>query len=86
MKLQKITRIGLLGLLMLVLATPAAGFSTEVETDVTGMVWICGGPKSKRYHSHKDCPGLRRCSKTPRKIALSEAKERGYTPCRKCCN
>lgn len=51
----------------------------------SGSMWICGGPKSKRYHSTRNCSGLKRCSRTPRKISLSEARARHYTPCRRCC-
>lgn len=47
-------------------------------------VWICGGPKSKRYHSSRNCAGLRKCSVNPRQVSYNDAVKMGYTPCKKC--
>ncbi len=70
--------------LFLSIALPGADASIVCETNKDAMVWICGGPNSKRYHSNRNCGGLKKCSKTPSKISLGEARQRGYTPCKKC--
>ena len=42
------------------------------------MVWI---PSSgSKYHSNSSCSGM----KNPRQVTLSEAKSKGYTPCKRC--
>lgn len=75
----------LLVLLFIVIAAPCET-SEAASAANTGekTVWVCGGPNSKRYHRHPGCAGLKRCSKTPSKISISEAQRRGYTPCKKC--
>ncbi len=84
MKMKTLRHLRLLTLTaaLLLSLTPMDGGMEATEADTT--VWICGGPKSKRYHSTKNCPGLNRCSKTPRAVSLSNARASGYTPCRKC--
>lgn len=42
------------------------------------MVWISGS--GKKYHSRSDCGSMQE----PKQIPLSEAEEKGYTPCQKC--
>lgn len=42
------------------------------------MVWISGS--GKKYHSRSDCGSMQ----DPQQMALSEAEEKGYTPCAKC--
>lgn len=76
----------ILFLLLLFSATLPCETSEAASAANTGekTVWICGGPNSKRYHRHPGCAGLKRCSKTPSKISISEAQRRGYTPCKKC--
>lgn len=56
-----------------------------VKTSATesAYVVVCGGPHSKRYHSHKNCRGLNKCSAKIKEIPLSDAKRR-YTPCQIC--
>ncbi len=44
-------------------------------------VYICNGPKSKRYHYDEDCRGLKKCSTKTYPISLEEAKEEGRTLC-----
>ena len=75
---------------LLMLSAPVvtieAGVSTGVEAEAkeSSTVWICGGPKSTKYHKSKTCRGLNRCSKTPKKISLKDCKDKGYTACRIC--
>lgn len=73
-------------MLSMPVATIEAGDSSSVEEQAkeSGTMWICGGPKSTKYHKSKTCRGLNRCSKTPKKIALKECKKKGYTACRIC--
>ena len=52
---------------------------TKVNT-----VFICTGPQSKRYHRTTYCRGLESCSDDIEEIDVSEAKDRGRTPCRIC--
>ncbi|HHU03095.1 MAG TPA: hypothetical protein GXZ91_08220 [Christensenellaceae bacterium] len=48
------------------------------DTSSETMVWI---PKSgKKYHSTSSCSNM----KNPSCVTLSEAKSRGFTPCKKC--
>ncbi|WP_240315471.1 hypothetical protein [Aquimarina longa] len=54
-------------------------FTSVVEADKE--VYICNGPKSKRYHYRKNCRGLKRCSTRIYKMSLEEAKEEGRTLC-----
>ena len=42
------------------------------------MVWI--PMTGKKYHSKANCSGM----KDPSKITITEAQNRGYTPCKKC--
>lgn len=51
--------------------------TTEQET-TEEMVWI---PSSgSKYHSKSSCSGM----KDPRQVPLSQAKNAGYTPCKRC--
>lgn len=70
MKKSKAIFIG--GLLFLFLSS----FSFNVSE-----VYICKGPKSKRYHYKKDCRGLSNCSTDTYSLTLSEAKNLGRTLC-----
>lgn len=37
--------------------------STKRNTDIlSGTVYICTGPKARKYHSNPNCRGLNRCS------------------------
>lgn len=57
--------------------TTEAAQSTESESQ-SEMVWI---PNSgAKYHKSATCSGM----KNPSHVTLSDAKERGYTPCKKC--
>ena len=75
-------------LAILVLASCSSGEKSgqnyqtnEVEEQT---VYVCTGAKSKRYHTYKNCKGLRRCSRRIIQITKSEAEEKGKTPCRIC--
>lgn len=76
-------RIASIILALALMAPVADAAKPTAKKENSNTVWVCGGPKSKRYHKNKNCPGLSRCSKTPRQVSLKEAKS-SYTPCRKC--
>jgi hypothetical protein len=45
-------------------------------------VYICVSPKAKKYHSNKNCSGLRNCTHTIKSVTVNEAKKRGLTACK----
>ncbi len=47
-------------------------------------VYVCTGPKSKRFHSSQSCRGLRNCSGQVVKMSKTDAQKAGYTPCKIC--
>lgn len=47
-------------------------------------VYVCTGPRSKRYHSVDDCMGLQRCSASIVSLSEDAAADYGYTPCHLC--
>lgn len=57
--------------------------STEVKTK-EATVYICTGPKAKKYHATQTCRGLNRCSGSIRQLAVSSARAKGFTPCKIC--
>ncbi|WP_281798523.1 hypothetical protein [Prevotella pallens] len=57
--------------------------STEVKTK-EATVYVCTGPKAKKYHATQTCRGLNRCSGSIRQLSVSSAKAKGFTPCRIC--
>ncbi|WP_281989926.1 hypothetical protein [Aquimarina aggregata] len=61
--------------LVVMLAHPIAKVTADTQ------VYICKGPKSKRYHYRKHCRGLKRCSTEISKISLEEAKNKNRTLC-----
>ena len=64
---------------------PSCSPKAEVEgADVDGVVYVCTGPNSRRYHQDEDCKGLRNCSREVVVLAEDEAIESGKTPCRLC--
>lgn len=67
----------LIALFLLVLISCSEGSSDN-------SVYICTGPKSKRYHKTEHCKGLDRCSKSIKKISIEEAQDMGRTPCGYC--
>lgn len=54
---------------------------SEPSKPVANGVWIASSGKGTKYHSNPNCSRM----KNPIKISVSEAKNRGYTPCKKCC-
>lgn len=51
---------------------------TAQDKTNSGTVWI---PQSgSKYHSTPSCSGM----KNPKKVTLSEAQRKGYTPCKRC--
>lgn len=46
----------------------------------TEKVYVCHGPKSKRYHKTPNCKGLCRCSTDIRQMTRQEAEAKHYTP------
>ena len=51
---------------------------SDSSSSSSGDVWI---PASgSKYHSSKNCSNM----KNPHKVTLQEAKDSGYTPCKKC--
>lgn len=70
----------------LALSVLMCGAVTDTQTSASSdtVVYVCGGPKSKRYHKTDKCKGLCRCSVEVGRITLREAERSGYTPCRIC--
>lgn len=57
--------------------------STEVKTK-EATVYICTGPKAKKYHATETCRGLNRCSGSIKQLSVSSARSKGFTPCKIC--
>lgn len=57
--------------------------STEVKTK-EATVYVCTGPKAKKYHATQTCRGLNRCSGSIRQLSVSSARAKGFTPCKIC--
>lgn len=62
-------------------STGSAYNSVEYSTQ---KVYVCTGPKSKRYHRSAHCRGLKKCSRDVKKVSWEEAKKMGRTPCGYC--
>lgn len=59
--------------------------STPINTNVlSGTVYICTGPKARKYHSSQNCRGLNRCSGSIKSLSVSVAQSKGFTPCKIC--
>lgn len=50
----------------------------------TVTVYICTGPKAKRFHAHRNCRGLNKCIAEIVAISLDKAQNNGYIPCKIC--
>lgn len=50
----------------------------------TNSVYICTGPKATKYHKTDKCRGLNRCSGSIEQLLISNAKAKGYSPCKTC--
>ena len=71
----------------LILSTLAFILSGQVSAEVKtkeATVYICTGPKAKKYHATQTCRGLNRCSGSIRQLSVSSAKAKGFTPCKIC--
>ena len=59
--------------------------STKKNTNIqSGTVYICTGPKARKYHASQNCRGLNRCSGSIKDLSVSAAKSKGFSPCRIC--
>jgi len=59
--------------------------STPINMNVlSGTVYICTGPKARKYHSSQNCRGLNRCSGSIKSLSVSIAQSKGFTPCKIC--
>ena len=54
------------------------------DAQASSTVYICTGPKSKRYHATSGCKGLKRCSGSIKAATLTQARNSGRTACRIC--
>ena len=71
----------------LILSALALILSGQVSTEVKikeATVYICTGPKAKKYHATETCRGLNRCSGSIKQLSVSSAKSKGFTPCKIC--
>ena len=76
------TTLALLAFLTLASFSPVPAPQTTASGET--YVYICTGPKSKRYHKTSECKGLDNCSKDVKKVTLSYAQDIGRTPCKIC--
>lgn len=58
--------------------------NTKKASDSRDTVYICTGGSSERFHSDKNCKGLRRCSGNVIEVTSGEAIGMGRTPCKIC--
>ena len=59
--------------------------STKKNTSIlSGTVYICTGPKARKFHSSPNCRGLNRCSGNIKSLSVSVAQSKGFTPCKIC--
>lgn len=71
-------------LALMVAACSISACAPERTQSQTEKVYVCHGPKSKRYHRTPNCKGLCRCSTDIRQMTRQEAEAKHYTPCRIC--
>lgn len=65
----------------------SAGENTITENFVEAKsqtVYYCTGSNAKKYHSSSHCRGLRKCSYRIVKCSKSEARKKGFRPCKIC--
>lgn len=74
----------LLSLAFILIAGTATQTAFEVSAKKETTVYVCTGPKSKRYHATSSCKGLNRCSRDIVSMPQSEAAQKGFTPCKIC--
>ena len=61
--------------------TAATKSNTKIQS---GTVYICTGPKARKYHSSQNCRGLNRCSGSIKSLSVSVAQSKGFTPYKIC--
>lgn len=69
-------------LIMMWVITPMSNTAYADTQETT--VYYCTGPNSKRYHKHKSCKGLKKCSGKIIKCTKLDAIHKGFTPCKYC--
>ena len=74
----------LLSLAFILIAGTATQTAFEVSAKKEPTVYVCTGPKAKRYHASSNCKGLNRCSGDIVSISQSAASQKGFTPCKIC--
>lgn len=57
---------------------------SNVEHNSSSIVYYCTGPKAEKYHRSSRCRGLRKCSCPIVKCTESEARAKGFKPCKIC--
>lgn len=55
---------------------------TDSEVSHNSEVYICNSETSYAFHKTNTCKGLNNCSSSIIKITLTEAKNKGKTPCK----
>lgn len=70
--------------LMTTNTTASNGSGSPTDTQRSKTVYACMSKTAKRYHSTPKCKGLRNCSKSVKKMSVSDAENRGLTPCKIC--
>ncbi len=50
----------------------------------SGLVWVCTGGSSKKYHSTKECNGMKSCKGEQKMMKETEAKKAGRSACKMC--
>ena len=63
---------------------PFAMTAEKHVSETQGMVYICTGGSSKRYHATSSCRGLDNCQGDIIKVTVEKAKSIGRTPCKIC--
>ena len=79
--MKKITFTLLLFLMLPLFSGASVNQTKEPAKETT--VLICTGKYATKYHSHK-CKGLSNCKGTIKKITLSDAIDKKFTPCGYC--
>ena len=79
---MKKTALFLIAAIVFPLAMTAG--SDEHVSEMQGVVYICTGNNSKRYHESPNCRGLGNCQGDIVKVTVEKARSMGRTPCKIC--
>lgn len=71
-------------LLLSSLGNTTPSYHVYLKSNATDSVYICNSTTAKRYHSTKNCNGLRNCTHEVNAITKQEAESKGRTPCKIC--